>query len=127
MIWVPIGAVIAIHDRQIARHGGAAGMRYMGLLENALARPMNANAYGVGDVHALAAGYAFGIAKAHAFVDGNKRTAFVTAATFLRLNGHAFRPDPEQVERAMNDIASGALSEGGFADWLARGSRPLAD
>ena len=118
-IWVPLQAILIIHDRQIARHGGAAGMRDIALLEAAVERPRNKNAYGSPSLEELAAAYAFGIAKAHAFVDGNKRTAFVTAATFLRLNGFAVRPDPLEGVRAMEDLASDIISEEAFAAWLA--------
>lgn len=118
-VWVPLQAILIIHDRQIARHGGAAGMRDIELLEAAVERPRNKSAYGSPSLEELAAAYAFGIAKAHAFVDGNKRTAFVTAATFLRLNGFEVRPDPLDGVRAMEDLASGIMSEEAFAAWLA--------
>lgn len=121
-VWVPLAAVIAIHDRQIARHGGAAGMRDRNLLEAGCARPLNLMAYERPTPAQLAASYAFGIAKAHAFVDGNKRTAFVTALTFLRLNGLGVRLDPVEGVRMMEDLASGAVSETVFASWLAAGS-----
>lgn len=117
-IWVPLQAVIIIHDRQIARHGGAAGMRDRALLEMGCARALNLASYAEPDLAAIAAAYAFGIAKAHAFVDGNKRTAFVTAVTFLRLNGYAFRPDPVEGVRMMEDLASDQVDEVGFASWL---------
>jgi death on curing protein len=116
--WVPLQAILIIHDRQIARHGGAAGMRDIELLEAAIERPRNKIAYGSPSLEELAAAYAFGIAKAHAFVDGNKRTAFVTAATFLRLNGFEVHPDPLGGVRAMEDLASGVMSEETFAAWL---------
>ena len=119
-VWVPLQAVLIIHDRQIARHGGASGIRDLTLLEAAMERPRNKAAYGKADLQTLAAGYGFGIAKAHAFVDGNKRTAFVTAATFLRLNGFGLRPDPLDGVTAMEDLAAGTLSEDRFAGWLAR-------
>ena len=117
-VWVPLAAVIAIHDRQIARHGGAPGMRDRSLLEAGCARPLNQAACGTPTLPELAAAYAYGIAKAHAFVDGNKRTAFVTALTFLRLNGLGFRPDPVQGVRMMEDLASGDVTEAAFAAWL---------
>ncbi|TYB80519.1 type II toxin-antitoxin system death-on-curing family toxin [Maritimibacter fusiformis] len=120
-IWVPLAAVTIIHDRQIARHGGAPGMRDRALLEMGCARAMNLAAYKDAGVSEIAAAYAFGIAKAHAFVDGNKRTAFVTAITFLRLNGYAFRPDPVVGVRMMEDLASGDLTEADFASWLEQG------
>ena len=85
--WVSIEIVVTIHDRQISRHGGAAGIRDIGLLEAALGRPQNLYHYSEPSIFELAASYAFGISKAHAFVDGNKRTAFMTALTFLRLVG----------------------------------------
>ena len=120
LVWVPLQAVLIIHDRQIARHGGASGIRDLTLLEAAMERPRNKVGYGGADLQTLAAAYAFGIAKAHAFVDGNKRTAFVTAATFLRLNGFGLRPDPLDGVTAMEDLAAGTLSEDTFAGWLGR-------
>ncbi len=117
-IWLPIGALYIIHDRQIARHGGAPGIRDKALLENACARPMNLAAYEDPDVHDLAAAYAFGISKAHAFIDGNKRTAFVACATFLRLNGRHLRPEPARGVRMMEDLAASIVSQGDFATWL---------
>lgn len=124
-IWVPLRAVIVIHDRQIARHGGAAGLRDTALLEMGCARAMNLAAYADADIAMIAAAYAFGLAKAHAFVDGNKRTAFVTAVTFLRLNGYAFRPEPVEGVRMMEDLAAGEISETRFADWLKSGMAPV--
>ncbi|WP_319825843.1 type II toxin-antitoxin system death-on-curing family toxin [Thalassovita sp.] len=126
LIWVPLQAVVIIHDRQIARHGGAAGLRDIGLLEGALERPRNKAAYGKPGLEEVAAAYAFGIAKAHAFVDGNKRTAFVTSATFLRLNGFGLRPDPLDGVRAMEDLASSLLSEDEFGAWLGKLMVPIA-
>jgi death-on-curing protein len=123
--WVPLRAIVVIHDRQIARHGGSPGLRDLALLETACARPRNLLAYGQPALEEMAAAYAFGLAKAHAFVDGNKRTAFVTAATFLRLNGYAFRPDPREGVRMVEDLASGKISEAEFAGWLARGMQPI--
>lgn len=124
-VWVPLAAIIVIHDRQIARHGGASGMRDRTLLEAAVARPMNRAAYGEGDLAVLTTAYAFGIAKAHAFVDGNKRTAFVTAVTFLRLNGLAFRPDPVEGVRMMERLASDEVTQGTFAGWLRDGAAAI--
>lgn len=124
-VWVPLHAVLIIHDRQIARHGGASGMRDIQLLKAAVERPRNKLAYGEPSLEELAAAYAFGIAKAHAFVDGNKRTAFVTCATFLRLNGFGMRPDPIDGVRAMEDLASGLMSEETFAVWLSKLMIPI--
>jgi len=122
-VWVPIQALYIVHDRQIARHGGATGLRDAALLEMACARPLNLAAYGDPDAFDLAAAYAFGIAKARAFVDGNKRTAFVACATFLRLNGYAFRPDPGTGVRKMEELATSVVDEAAFAVWLTDGSR----
>lgn len=126
-LWVPARVVSVIHDRQISRHGGAPGLRDAGLLDAALARPQNLVVYGNPDLCDCAAAYAFGIAKAHAFMDGNKRTAFVTAATFLRLNGSHLRPDPGDGVRMMEDLAATVLSEEGFAAWLRDMVTPLAE
>ena len=124
-IWVPNRAVYIIHDRQIARHGGASGLRDEGLLQGALQRPLNKWQYENADTFAVAAAYAFGIAKAHAFVDGNKRTAFVTSITFLRLNGWHFVTEPAQGVTFMEDLASGVVSEESFRNWLERGSTEI--
>lgn len=120
--WVPVQALYIVHDRQIARHGGAPGIRDAALLEMACARPKNLAAYEAYDV---AAAYAFGISKAHAFVDGNKRTAFVACATFLRLNGWSLRPAPAEGVRIMEDLAASVVSESEFADWLRCQATPL--
>ena len=116
--WVPLAALRVVHDRQIARHGGAPGIRDPALLEMGCTRAMNRAAYEDADVFAIAAAYAYGIAKAHAFVDGNKRTAFVAAFTFLRLNGVFLRPDPGMGVRMMEDLAADKESEEAFAKWL---------
>lgn len=124
-IWVPLAAILAIHDRQIARHRGASGMRDLNLLESACARPLNQAVNGTPSLPPLAAAYAYGITKAHAFVDGNKRTAFVTALTFLRLNGMGFRPDPVQGVRMMEGLASNNVTEAAFSAWLQDGMEEL--
>ena len=116
--WVPLAALRVVHDRQIARHGGAPGTRDPALLEMGCTGAMNRAAYEDADVFAIAAAYAYGIAKAHAFVDGNKRTAFVAAFTFLRLNGVFLRPDPGMGVRMMEDLAADKVSEEAFAKWL---------
>ena len=121
-IWVPNRAVYIVHDRQIARHGGASGLRDEGLLQGALQRPINKWQYENSDTFGCAAAYAFGIAKAHAFVDGNKRTAFVTSVTFLRLNGWHFVTEPAEGVTFMEDLASGAVSEESFRNWLEQSS-----
>mgnify|MGYP001210939430 FL=1 len=121
-IWVPVRAVQIIHDRQIARHGGASGIRDEGLLQGALQRLINKWQYENSDTFGCAAAYAFGIVKAHAFVDGNKRTAFVTSVTFLRLNGWHFMTGPAEGVSFMEDLASGAVSEESFRNWLEQNS-----
>lgn len=121
-IWVPTRAVHIIHDRQIARHGGASGLRDEGLLQGALQRPINKWQYENADTFGCAAAYAFGIAKAHAFVDGNKRTAYVTSVTFLRLNGWHFMTEPAEGVGFMEDLASGVVSEESFRIWLEQSS-----
>lgn len=124
-VWVPFAAVLAIHDRQIARHGGAPGMRDRALLEMGCARAMNLAAYTDSGLAEIAAAYAFGISKAHAFVDGNKRTAFVTALTFLRLNGYSFRPQTIEGVRMMENLATVEVSEAEFANWLSTSMSPI--
>lgn len=121
-VWVSVAAAITIHDRQISRHGGAPGMRDRGLLEAAVARPFNKRQSGVEDLFDLAAAYAFGIAKAHAFVDGNKRTALVSALTFLLTNGVHVRHGTDETVKAIEDLAQDAITEADFANWLQRGS-----
>lgn len=110
--------VLAIHSQQIARHGGAEGLRDPAALKGALARPQHLVAYGTPDAADLAAAYAFGIARAHAFVDGNKRTAWVVSRLFLADNG--CRPEFERAEavEAMVGLAAGTCPESDFAAWL---------
>jgi len=121
-IWVPNRAVLIIHDRQIARHGGAAGTRDGALIDGALQRPLSKWQSERADMFSCAAAYAFGLAKAHAFVDGNKRTAFVTSVTFLRLNGWHFVTDPVDGVAAMEGLAFGHVPEDEFRSWLLAGS-----
>jgi death-on-curing protein len=123
--WVPLTAVVVIHDRQIARHGGSAGLRDRALLEMGCARPMNLFAYGNPAIEDLAAAYAFGLVRAHAFVDGNKRTALVTSLTFLRRNGYGFRPETQEGLRMVEGLASGDVGEPDFARWLGQGMKAL--
>jgi death on curing protein len=122
-IWVLRSVVDAPHDAQLAEHGGASGIRDMGLLESALARPQNLHAYGETDPCRLAAAYAFGIARNHPFVDGNKRTAFLAAYVFLRVNGLDLTADEVSVTVSMTTLAAGETTEPGFADWLRANTR----
>lgn len=116
--WIPLELALAIHDRQLAEHGGGEGTRDQGLLESALARPINAWAYGTDDLASLAAAYAFGVARNHPFVDGNKRTAWVLARLFLRLNGQAIAFVPADAIRAMLALAASETSEEELAAWF---------
>ncbi|MDF0488215.1 type II toxin-antitoxin system death-on-curing family toxin [Sphingomonas sp. H39-1-10] len=108
----------AVHDRQLAEHGGLAGVKDAGLLESALARPVNKHAYGEDDPCALAAAYAFGIARNHPFNDGNKRTAWVIARLFLKLNGVQIAFDKAEAIRMVLALAAGSLEEDAVADWF---------
>ena len=116
--WLARSIVLGIHARQLIRFGGASGIRDEGLLESALARPRNLDAYGEVDLCALGAAYAAGIVRNHPFVDGNKRTAFVSCALFLQENGlRLIAPEPEAVVMTLG-LASGELPEAGYAGWL---------
>jgi death-on-curing protein len=117
-LWLDPDVLLAAHDEQLAEHGGAAGIRDQGLFESALARPQNIAAYGDPDAAALAAAYAFGIAKNHAFVDGNKRTALVALEYFLELNDFELTADDAQCVLVILSIASGAFSEDELAKWI---------
>ena len=128
-VWLQKELVKAIHDRQLAEHGGGSGVRDEGLLESALARPQQLFAYGGTDVDmpALAAACAHGIARNHAFVDGNKRTAYVSCRTFLVINGWDLVAPPEERYAIFLAMATGELSEEQFTEWLRRNTRPLDD
>lgn len=116
--WIAPDVVLAIHDQQLARHGGGTGVRDIGLIESALARPRNRVAYGAPDAAELAAAYAHGVAKAHGFVDGNKRVAWVTARLLLADNGYALKADPLDVIKTVENLAAGSLSEEELANWF---------
>jgi death-on-curing protein len=120
-IWISVELAVAIHKRQLAEHGGADGVRDMGLLESALGRPRHLFAYTdpTPDAPALAASYAFGIARNHAFIDGNKRTAYVVCRTFLLLNGFDMTASKEDRYRTFLNLAAGTMSECEVAAWLA--------
>ena len=122
--WLDRRIVEAVHFRQIQRHGGGLGTRDEGLLDSALARPQNLAAYADPTAFELAASYAFGIARNHPFVDGNKRTAFVSAVLFLRLNGQTFNADQAEAAIVFLRLAAGEFSEAELAAWLRRNSSP---
>lgn len=116
--WVHEDVVLAFHDEQIAEHGGASGIRDKGLLESALARPLNLVAYGDPDAAEFAAAYAFGIARNHPFVDGNKRTAAVTALVFLALNEVNFAIGEAELVVMTLALAVGELTQDEVAAWF---------
>lgn len=116
--WLPKGLILAVHDRQIDEHGGARGVRDEGLLESALARPKNLYAYGENDAAALAGACAFGIARNHPFMDGNKRTAFVACELFLQANGHKLNGSDEECLAMMLALAASDVDEAEFVSWL---------
>jgi death-on-curing protein len=116
--WLAKVIVLKVHERQIEEHGGAHGVRDEGLLESALARPINAHAYGADDMAALAAAYAFGICRNHPFIDGNKRTAFVACELFLAANRHELVASDEECLAYMLALAAGEIDESEFAAWL---------
>lgn len=125
-VWVSVDLVEAIHARQVAEHGGPATIRDRGMLESALARPRQRLAYGGSDVDlpALAAAYAFGIARNHPFDDGNKRTAYVVCRLFLVLNGWDLVGPLAERYPVFLGLAAGEISEDELADWLRRHTRP---
>ncbi len=121
--WIGEALILAIHDEQLSEHGGRPGVRDMGLLQSALARPMNQApmnqaAYGKPDAFDLAAGYAFGILRNHPFINGNKRVAFVAAAVFLADHDYEIEASDESKLTAMLHLAEGGMSEADFAAWL---------
>lgn len=122
-VWIDPAVLRAVHEEQLAEHGGAAGVRDEGLFESALARPRNLAHYGTPDAASLAASYAFGLARNHAFVDGNKRTAFVACELFLALNGHVLVADDADCVLTMLSLAAGDIDEDTFAQWLRDRSR----
>jgi death on curing protein len=124
--WLAQAVVLAIHDEQLAEHGGSSGLREVGLLESALARPKNLAAYGDPDIAALAAAYAFGIAKNHPFVDGNKRTSAVISRLFLRLNGYDVTASETERLRVWLDLAAGQIDEEALVNWFRSNIRPLS-
>lgn len=117
-LWVSEIVLRAVHEAQLAEHGGPSGLRDGGLLTSALARPQNLTAYGNVDVAVLAAAYGFGIVRNHPFIDGNKRTAFVCVELFLNLNGYQLFADDAECVTTMLALAAGEMAEAEFAAWL---------
>ena len=123
--WVSATVALAVHDEQLAEHGGLGGVRDAGLFESALARPMNVAAYGEPDAAALAASYAFGLARNHAFLDGNKRTAYVVSEMFLALNCIKLTASDADAIITFLALASGETSEDDLADWFRANTREM--
>ncbi len=116
--WIDRRALELLHDESLATHGGASGLRDEGLLESALARPLNLAAYGSPEVWELAAAYGVGLAKNHAFVDGNERAAFLAVGMFLALNGYRLTAPQADATLTMLAVAVGQMDETTFARWL---------
>jgi death-on-curing protein len=116
--WLDVDIMLDVHAEQLALFGGPDGVRDLGLLESALARPVNKYAYGETDLAALAAAYGFGVAKNHPFVDGNKRAAFAAIIVFLGLNGIDFVVPPENATAMILSLAAGEVSEASLARWI---------
>lgn len=116
--WVDSDVIAAVHDRQLSEHGGPAGVRNQDGIESALARPINLTLYGNPDAADLAAAYAFGLARNHGFVDGNKRTAWIAARLFLAINGFRLTVNAGDAVRLMEGVASGAVMEQELAEWI---------
>ena len=122
--WISKQALLLLHAESLAEHGGGQGLRDEGLLDSALTRPQNLAAYGNPDHAALAASYGLGLAKNHAFVDGNKRAALLATGLFLYLNGWRLTASQADTTLAMLSLAAGDLSEDDYAAWLRRNSAP---
>lgn len=117
-VWLSRELILAVHDEQLAQHGGAAGVRDVGLLESALARPLNLEAYGAPTIPELAATYAIALARNHPFLDGNKRTAYVALELCLRLNGFRFPVTDAEAAVVMLQLAGGDISDPEFTAWV---------
>lgn len=125
-VWIRREVIVAIHEMQLAEHGGLEGVRDAGLLDSALGRPLNLAAYETPDATALAAAYGWGISRNHPFIDGNKRTGFVAAELFLSLNGHELTATDADCVLTMLAVAAGDLTEDAFAAWLRQHAQPRA-
>ncbi len=122
-VWIERSVILAVHDEQLAEHGGAISLRDEGLLDSALARPLNLCAYGEPDFAGLASSYGVGLAKNHPFIDGNKRTAFVAVELFLVLNGFDLLASDADCVLTMLAVAAGELDEAAFAAWIRTNSK----
>ena len=117
-VWLSKQTVLAIHDEQLAEHGGAVGVRDEGLLESALARPLNYASYGEPDIAELAAMYALGIVRNHPFIDGNKRTGYVMLEAFLEMNGATFPVSDGEAVITILSLAAGDMADEAFINWV---------
>jgi death-on-curing protein len=125
IVWLSRRTVLSIHDEQLAEHGGASGLRDAGLLESALARPVNRASYDDPDISELAALYAIAMVRNHPFVDGNKRTAYVMLETFLALNGQQFTVSDAEAVTNMLRLAAGDMSDEECTTWVRSNTRPM--
>jgi death on curing protein len=125
-VWVGLDVVLAIHEEQLAEHGGQAGVRDHGLLESALSRPLNRSQYSAATLVELAAAYAYGISRNHPFIDGNKRMSLVVAELFLALNGIELTASDDDCVLVFLRLAAGDLPEDVLAAWIESNSRPAA-
>ena len=116
--WVNRQVLLLLHDESLAEHGGATGLRDDGLLDSALGRPLNLALYGEPDLASLAASYGFGLAKNHAFVDGNKRAAFLAVGLFLAVNAHRLQATQAEATLTVLAVAAGEMDEDAFAQWI---------
>lgn len=123
-VWIHRSVVLAAHEEQLAEHGGSPGIRDAGLLDSALARPLNRAAYGKPDAAELAAAYAYGLATNHPFVDGNKRIAYVALELFLAINGVRFHAGDAESVMSMLAVAAGTMKEDALASWIRRHCKP---
>ncbi len=123
--WINRNALVRLHDMGIAQFGGAQGLRDEGMLDSALSRPENLAHYGAPDVAELAAAYGYGLVKNHAFIDGNKRVAFLAVGLFLRLNGYRLTASQVDATTTVLKLAASEMSETDFAVWIRNNSQPL--
>ncbi len=123
--WIELETVLVIHDRQIQEHGGASGIRDLGLIESAVNKPKNLMAYSSPDIPELAASYAFGLTKNHGFLDGNKRTAYVVSRLFLRLHGWDFVGSPEKRVIVFENLGRGGCTLGGLTRWFKENTQKI--
>ncbi|OQW88457.1 MAG: death-on-curing protein [Rhodoferax ferrireducens] len=122
--WINRQVLLLLHEESLAEHGGASGLRDEGLLDSALARPLNLALYEQPDLARLAASYGVGLAKNHAFVDGNKRAAFLAVGLFLATNGFRLLATQAEATLTMLDVAAGEIDEVAFAEWIRSHMQP---